>query len=99
MNNRNIPSIDISNSPELLRIVEEVKTSKKPRILKKDSENVALIMPVGTAKTAKKREKTKSDYEAFKSAAGGWKGIVDTEKLKQDIYKSRKISTRPPLEL
>ena len=49
--------------------------------------------------TAKKEEKTKADYEAFLSAAGGWKDLVDTEKLKKDIYESRKISTRPPIEL
>ena len=45
------------------------------------------------------RTLSEADYEAFKSAAGGWKDLVDTEKLKRDISESRKISTRPPIEL
>ena len=53
--------------PELARIVEEVETTKKPRELRRVNKTVAVITPT------KKREKTKADYEAFKSAAGGWK--------------------------
>jgi hypothetical protein len=92
--------IDISSLPDLVKIAEEVKATKTPRVLKKADETVAILMPVGTAtKPKKKRAKTQADYEAFKSAAGGWKGLVDTEQLKRDIYESRKISTRPPIEL
>ena len=80
--------------PELARIVEEVETTKKPRELRRDNKTVAVITP-----TKKKRQKTRADYEAFKSAAGGWKDLVDTEQLKKDIYESRRISTRPPLDL
>jgi hypothetical protein len=41
------PPIDISTIPDLIRIVEELKTTKQPRIIKQDSEPVALLMPVG----------------------------------------------------
>jgi len=46
----NLTSIDISHMklPDLFRIVEEVQTTKTPRILKPDSEPVAILMPVGT---------------------------------------------------
>ena len=92
--------IDITNIPELVRIAEEVEATKTPRELVRENKPVALITPVTGAKKAKKQQaKTKADYEAFKSAAGGWKDLVDTEKLKRDIYESRKISTRPPIEL
>jgi len=92
--------IDITNIPELVRIAEEVEATKTARQLMRDNEPVALITPVRPAgKAAKHKAKTTADYEAFKSAAGGWKGLVDTEKLKRDIYESRKISTRPPIEL
>src|SRR2546426_886729 len=80
--------IDITTIPDLARIVEEVETTKKPRELRRDNQTVAVILPA-----INKREKTRADYEAFKSAAGGWKGLVDTEKLKRDIYESRKFST------
>lgn len=46
-------------------------------------------------KGRKRRERTQADREAFLSSAGGWKGLVDTEKLKEDIYESRRMSTRP----
>jgi hypothetical protein len=90
---------DISNMPDLVRIVEEVKTTKQPRILKRDSEPVALLMPMdSTRPSKKKRTKSKADYEAFRAAAGSWKD-VDVEQFKKNIYESRRRSTRPPVEL
>src|SRR5437667_12481910 len=91
--------IDISNIPELVRIAEEVEATKTPRELKRQNKTVAVIIPARKPSAQKKRAKTKADYEAFKSAAGGWKDLVDIDKLKQDISESRKISTRPPIEL
>src|SRR6266436_1738485 len=71
--------IDISHLPDLLRLVEEVKTTKQPRILKRDNETVAMLMPVGTGvKSKKHRAKTKADYTAFRAAFGSWKD-VDTD--------------------
>lgn len=46
MNSNNLAPIDISKIPGLIRIVEEVKTSNKPRILKQGDSPVAMIMPV-----------------------------------------------------
>src|SRR3989440_2442036 len=91
--------IDITTMPELARIVEEVEATKKPCELRRENKPVALITPVTGAKKARKhRAKTKADYEAFKSAAGGWKDI-DTDKLIANIYVSRRRSNRPPVEL
>ena|SRR5437879_3273412 len=92
--------IDISNVPDLLKIAEEVRATQKPRMLQRNSEDVAVLMPVIPIQKRKaKRTKTKVDYEAFRAAAGGWKGLVDTDKLIADIYESRKLSTKPPIEL
>ncbi len=41
-----------------------------------------------------RRKRTLGDSEAFRRAAGGWRGIVDCGKLKRDIYEARRISTR-----
>ncbi len=90
--------IDITNMPELVKIAEEVEATKTPRELKRENKTVAVIMPAKKALPRKKREKTKADYEAFLSAAGGWKEI-DTDKLIADIYASRRRSNRPPLKL
>ena len=32
--------------------------------------------------------------DALKATAGGWKGLVDAEKLKRNIYSDRSIKTR-----
>ena len=93
-------TIDISNMPDLVRIVEEVKTTKQPRILKRDSEPVAVLMPMETTgRNKKKRVKPKADYGAFRAAAGSWKD-VDIEQFKANIYESRRrTNTRPPIKL
>jgi len=38
--------IDISSMPELLRIAHEVQRTNEPRILKQDSEDVAVLTPI-----------------------------------------------------
>lgn len=90
--------IDITNIPELVRIAEEVEATKTPRELKRENKTVAVIVPATKAKSKKKREKTKADYEAFKAAAGSWKD-VDTDRLITNIYEVRRRSNKPPIEL
>jgi len=91
--------IDISDVPDLLRIAEEVQATRKPHMLRRDSEDIAILMPVTPARHKARRTKTRADYDAFRTAAGGWKGLVDTDKLITDIYESRRLSTKPPIEL
>ena len=43
--------------------------------------------------------KGKSMLEALKSTAGGWRGLIDAEELKRNIYSDRLISTRPEPKL
>jgi len=96
---KDINYIDISGVPDLLRIAEEVRTTRKPHILRRDSEDMAVLIPVTPTRRKAKRTKTRADYEAFHAAAGGWKGLVDTDKLIADINESRRLSTKPPIEL
>lgn len=92
-------SIDISHIPELLRIVEEMRESNEPRLLRRESEDLAILSPTKTARRPRGGPvKWKADYEAFRSAAGGWKD-VDTDKLIADIYADRALGDRPPVEL
>jgi hypothetical protein len=46
---RHLTPIDISKMPDLVRIVEDMKDAKEPRILKKGSALVAMLMPMETA--------------------------------------------------
>lgn len=96
---KELKPIDITNVPELLSLAEEVHRTNEPRLLRRESEDLAILMPVKPAPRRRRRwAKTRADYEAFRSAAGGWKD-VDTDKLIEDIYADRRISDRPPIEL
>lgn len=93
-------SMDISDTPELLRLAEHVHRSHEARVLQRNGKDLAMIVPLPRPpKKRRGKEKTEADYAAFRHAAGGWKGLVDTDKLKEDIYESRRISSRPPIEL
>lgn len=96
---RNLKHINIDDVSDLLSLAEEVRTTKEPRVLSRDSEDIAVLMPVTIPLRRKlKRKKTKADYAAFRSAAGGWKD-VDTDELIENIYEDRRMSNRPPVEL
>jgi hypothetical protein len=90
--------VDITTIPDLARIVAEVEATKKPRELRRENRVVAVIAPAKSIPANKKRGKSNADYEAFKSAAGGWKDI-DTDKLIENIYASSRRSNHPPVNL
>jgi hypothetical protein len=64
--------IDVSETPELLRLAEEVDRSYEPYILRREGKDLAEVRPVGgsVAKQRSGRTKTAADYEAFRRAAG-----------------------------
>ena len=39
-------AIDVTNMPETLRIAEEVRATNEPQLLRRDSEDLAIVMPV-----------------------------------------------------
>ena len=96
---RELKTIDVSSIPELLRLAEEVRDTNEPRVLKRDSEDLAILMPASRRRRRRTpRPKTRADYEAFRSAAGSWKD-VDTDRLIAEVYESRRRSSRPAVEL
>ena len=96
---KRLKGIDVSCVPELLGVAEEVRNTGEPRLLRKDGEDLAIVVPVKPAsRRLARRPRTKADYEAFRSAAGGWKD-VDTDRLISDIYADRRVSNRPAVEL
>jgi hypothetical protein len=94
---RGAARIDITNTPELARLAEEVRSTLQPRYLEKDGEAIAVVMPVATTRRAR-RSPTPADREAFISSFGAWKGLVDGARLKRDLARSRTIR-RPAPEL
>lgn len=86
-------SIDISDVPEILRLAEEVRRADEPRVLQKDGEDLAVVIPLSRARKPQFRKPTEADLEAFRSAAGSW-ADMDTDKLVEDIYRGRREGTR-----
>lgn len=96
---KDLRAIDVSNVPELLRIAEEVRSTQDPCLLKRDGEDLAVLMPAERAQKGKPtRSVATADHEAFRSAFGGWKGLVDADVLKRDLAATRG-SGRPPVTL
>ncbi len=91
--NSNITPIDISNQPDILRLAEEVQATRTPRVLKRDNESIAVVMPLATA-LPKQEEDIWKNYDAkrvqkaLKKSAGALAG-VDKEALLSDIAEER----------
>jgi len=92
-------AIDISESPELLRLVDEVRSTGVPRVLKRGDEDLAVLTPVKPKSSFQWRELTEEDFQAFRSAAGSWRGHIDVEEFIKDNYERRRLSSRPSVDL
>jgi hypothetical protein len=89
--------IDITNSPELRHLVEEMRASKQPRLLKQDRESVALLLPLGTTHKQQPpttQEDVWADYDAGKvrtalAQSAGTLAGVNRKRLLTDIRNQR----------
>lgn len=86
--------LDISGDPGLLRLAEEVRRSKEPRVLGRGSEDLALVVPLSSNPGPSDEPPTAADYESLRMAVGSWSDI-DTVALKKYLYRAREEGTRP----
>ena len=82
--------IDISQMPELLRIVQEVRSTNEPSILQQEREDLAMLSPV----TPKKRSQPKAkpvttDDALFRLIGIGNSGIPGGVSGKKHEYLAR----------
>jgi hypothetical protein len=89
--------VEITDDVDLLRVVEEVRRTKRPAILSRDHEPIAVISPV--RKATRTGPPSEADLAATYSAAGGWKGLVDVAAFKRENRRQKRITGRPPVEL
>ena len=78
----------------LARFFTLVSREHEPVVVENEKGERVIIHPAGSAPAARLPEE---DYNAFRSAFGGWSD-VDTDALKAKIRESRK-SSRPPVSL
>lgn len=86
---KSVESLDIANSADLRALVERVRRSNSPCLLRDGDLEAALIVPVAHTNETTMRLHSEEDYNAFLSSAGGWQGIVDTDRLLEDSVVSR----------
>jgi hypothetical protein len=90
--------IDVSTMPDLARLAEEVARTRTTRILQRGDEDIAVLSPARPKRRLKGKRVSEADIAASRAAAGSWKGLVDTERLKRELDAARSDSS-PPVEL
>jgi hypothetical protein len=95
---REIKTVDITRTPELLHLAEEVAATMQPRRFQKEGKTIAVLMPVA-ARPGTRRLPTAADRQAAIAAFGAWDGNVDVNQLKADLAASRRMPPRPAPEL
>jgi len=97
---RELTPIDVTDTPDLLRVAEEVHRSGCARLLRRADVDLAVLTPVLATNKRRDRSRTsEADRAAFLSSAGGWQGNVDVDTFLNDNERSRRLPARPPLEL
>jgi hypothetical protein len=89
--------LDISNTPELVRLAEEVARTGTARLLRRNHESLAVLSPLRAPGPRRRRAKTEADLAAFRAAAGAWSDL-DLDRFLEHIDASRRVD-RPPAEL
>jgi hypothetical protein len=90
--------VDIATSPDLVTLAEEVARTQTSRVITRGDEDLAILSPARPKRRLKGKRITEEDIAASLAAAGSWKGLVDTEKLKRDLDAARSDNS-PPVEL
>ena len=91
--NSNLTPLDISNRPDILKLAEEVQKTNTPRVLTRDQQSIAVVMPLtpgdphGQVDIWKGYDATRV-REALAQSAGTL-ADVDIEALKRDIAQAR----------
>jgi hypothetical protein len=93
---KRLKSIDIGESPELVRIVDEVTAGGEPVVLRLDGRDLAILEPLteGTIHRTR-RELTPEEIAAFEASAGAWKDLPDVDEMVRYIKSLRGLSEEP----
>jgi len=98
---------EIEEGSDLAALVDEVRRSQRPTVLRQHGEDVAILLPArGARRSTRRSSRLRPPTEAevarslagIEAAAGTWKDI-DTEALKSELRRQRDVVTRPPVEL
>ena len=85
-------TFDLTTSPELLRLAEEVHASGRPRMLRRNGEVIGVLVPRSSGKSRRLKKRTMSarDVADFHAAAGSWSD-VNVDQFLTDVYAAREV--------
>ncbi len=90
-----LEAIDISSSPELLRLAEEVHRTGQPRSLRRNGEDVAVLMPAPPRKKGSTRARPVTREDPLFALIGiGKSGIKGGVSEKKHEYLARAYRPR-----
>ncbi|MBI2941371.1 MAG: hypothetical protein HYY04_13130 [Chloroflexi bacterium] len=49
--------VEVGDAPELLRLAEEVRATNQPRVLRREGEDLAIVMPVASSGSRRTRRR------------------------------------------
>ena len=84
---------------DLSTIFDRITRENETVVIERKGDGVAVFRPAVSRMPTSHRAKTAADNAAFLSSAGGWKGLVDAEKLIEDTSESRRLLSRPRIDL
>ncbi len=94
---KEVKTMEISHIPELVRIAEEVRTSGKPRVLRRNRKDLAILSPVKPArKTSSKVQPVTHEDALFRLVGIGKSGIPGgiSEKKHEYLIKAYRSTHR-----
>lgn len=88
-------SIDISDMPDVIKVVEHASKSGRSISLRQGQAVVATVQPTIKKRTPPRRGKlTQEQIDRAMSAAGSWRHI-DAEEFIAQVYATREMDDRP----
>jgi hypothetical protein len=80
--------VDITHTPDVLRLAEEVARSGIPRVLQRDQRDVAVISPAPSSARRVRRSKPTSDADPLLSIVG-LASAADFPDVSQDVSRQK----------
>lgn len=100
---RAIEIVDIDEPDDLVRLVDQLRVSHRPAILRSGGRDVAMLTPLALDGTSSELQPhtdiTETDRAASRAAAGSWAGNVDFEAFRRALAESRSLPPKPPVDL
>lgn len=92
---REAVAFDLREIPDLARLVQEVRRTQTPIVLRDGDQDVAVLSPAPDRRRRMKQRVSPEDITATLSVFGAWKDKIDPEALKRRVREDREDGEAP----